>query len=83
MIVESPLIQRDGSAYVVANDYDMPEHVMEEGKTPIEKRRRSSSTLSDDVHLGDISLDDGNNRVKRKHRKAKTAHKITEVTKIT
>ena len=47
---------------------------MEEGKTPIEKRRRSSSTLSDDVHLGDISLDDGNNRVKQKHRKAKKKH---------
>ena len=64
-------MHEDKRLYVVAKDYDMPEHGMVERKSPIERRRRSSSSVSDDVHLDDISLDYGNHREKQKRTKAK------------
>ena len=54
----------------------MPVNLTAKGGTPqVEKRRRSSSTLSDDVCLGDISLDDDTKSGLRKRKKEKKSRK--------
>ena len=53
----------------------MPVNLTAKGTPQVEKRRRSSSTLSDDVCLGDISLDDDTKSRLRKRKKEKKSRK--------